>query len=87
MNSVQIQISEPKAQENTGLNTAIEGMVKNNEQIVKTVRTVMTRTDYSPDRLLQVQYDVSVLLLHQQLLCRTAELGANTFKNFLQMQI
>lgn len=70
-----------------GVNNAAKALVNSHESAIKTVKTVMTRTDYSPERLLKIQYETGVLFLREQMLCKTAELSANTFKNFTQMQI
>lgn len=81
--------SEPKQlPESDGVkNATASNMVKTHEEAIKTVRTVMTRTDYSPERLLEVQYKTGVLFLREQMLVKTAELTANTVKNFTQTQV
>lgn len=70
-----------------GFKNVVNSMIDNHEQATKTVKTFMTRTDYSPDKLLMVQYKTGMLLLREQMFCKTAELSANTFKSFTQMQL
>ena len=74
-------------QEAPTLKTMVNDVVKNHEVAAQTVKTFMARTDYSPERLLAIQYRSGMLFLREQMYCKTAELSANTFKNFTQMQI
>lgn len=46
-----------------------------------------SRTNYTPEKLLSFQYKTGFLLLREQMFARTAELSANTLKNFTQMQV
>lgn len=80
------QTASPKPNE-TNLKTIISEIVKNHEAANQSIKTFMTRTDYSPEKLLTVQYQTGVLFLREQMFCKTVELSANTFKNFTQMQV
>lgn len=73
--------------EPVNLTSMVNDVVKNHELSTKTMQTFMARTDYNPERLLAIQYKTGVLFLREQMYCKTAELSANTFKNFTQMQI
>ena len=53
----------------------------------KDINSFMDNTAYSPEKLLKVQYKTGVFFLREQMFCKTAELSANTLKNFTQMQI
>jgi hypothetical protein len=69
------------------LKHAVSDMIKNHEVATESIKTFMTRTDYSPEKLLKIQYKTGIFFLREQMFCKTAELSANTFKNFTQMQI
>jgi hypothetical protein len=71
----------------TNLKTMVNDVVKNHEAAAQTIKSFMARTDYSPERLLAIQYRTGVLFLREQMYCKTAELSATTFKNFTQMQV
>ncbi|HXW53714.1 MAG TPA: hypothetical protein VEL47_06385 [Myxococcota bacterium] len=66
---------------------AVNEMIDNHEMATKSVKTFMTRTDYTPEKLLAIQYKTGLLFLREQMFSKTAELCANTFKNFTQMQV
>jgi hypothetical protein len=69
------------------LKKLIKDVVKNHQIATRSIKSFMTRTNYSPEKLLKMQYQTGVLFLREQMFCKTAELSANTFKNFTQMQI
>lgn len=69
------------------IKSVVNDMVNNHEMATKSIKTFMTRTNYSPENLLAIQYKTGMLFLREQMFCKTAELSANTFKNFTQMQI
>lgn len=69
------------------LDHVMKGVIKNHEAANSSIKTFMTRTNYTPDRLLEIQYKTGMLFLREQMFCKTAELSANTFKNFTQMQV
>jgi hypothetical protein len=81
------RLSINKPQENLNLKSMVNDVVKNHETAAQTIKTFMTRTDYSPERLIAIQYRTGLLFLREQMHCKTAELSANTFKNFTQMQL
>jgi hypothetical protein len=80
-------LSGTKPQANLGFPKAINDMIHNHENAKEFLKTFLTRADYSPQALLQIQYKTGFLLLHEQMFCKTAELSANTLKTFIQMQI
>lgn len=82
--NAEISLKEPKG---LSIKKGFSYMINNHELATKSLKTFMTRTTYSPEQLLAVQYKTGVLLLREQMFCKTAELSANTFKNFTQMQI
>lgn len=69
------------------LKDAVVSMINHHEVASKSIKTFMTRTDYTPEKLLGIQYKTGLLFLREQMFCKTAELSANTFKNFTQMQV
>jgi|GEM_PF-2544892 len=69
------------------LNHAINEMINNHEMATKSIKTSMARTNYSPEKLLAIQYKTGILFLREQMFSKTAELSANTLKNFTQMQV
>jgi len=71
----------------TTLTHVVKDMMDNHEQATKSIKSFMTRTDYSVEKLLAMQYKTGLLFLREQMFCKTAELSASTFKNFTQMQI
>jgi hypothetical protein len=71
----------------SSITDVVNHMVDNHEMAIKSVRTFMTRTDYSPEKLLAIQYKTGILFLREQMFSKTAELSANTVKNFTQMQV
>ena len=72
-----------------GLSTKklLDTMIDNHEQATQAVRTSMLRTDYTPEKLLNLQYKTGILFLREQMFSKTAELSARTLKNFIQMQV
>lgn len=72
---------------NLSLKSTFKDIVNNHEQAAKAIKSFMSNTDYSPEKLLKVQYKTGVFFLREQMFCKTAELSANTLKNFTQMQI
>lgn len=77
----------PPSASSASLTNVVKDLMDNHEQATRTIKTFMTRTDYSADKLLAIQYKTGLLFLREQMFCKTAELSANTFKNFTQMQI
>jgi hypothetical protein len=61
--------------------------VNNHQKAIKTVEKFLVNTDYSPHKLLKIQYKTGVLFLREQMFCKTVELSANTIKNFTQMPL
>lgn len=69
------------------IENAVRDAIKNHEMVTKSVKNYLSHTNYSPQKLLEVQYKTSVYFLREQMFCKIAELSTNTFKNFTQMQI
>lgn len=65
----------------------IRTVVNDHEMATKTVRTFMTRSDYSPEKLISIQYRTGMLFLREQMLSKAAECTANALKGFTQMQV
>jgi hypothetical protein len=65
----------------------LNDMAINHEAATKSIKSSMVRTNYTPEKLLNFQYETGILLLREQMFCKTAELSANTLKNFTQMQV
>jgi hypothetical protein len=76
-----------KIEQRLNLKTLTNGVINNHETATKAIKAFMTKSDYSPERLIAIQYRSGVLFLREQMYCKTAELSANTFKNFTQMQV
>jgi hypothetical protein len=61
--------------------------IDNHQKAVKTVEKFLVNTNYSPHKLLKIQYKTGLLFLREQMFCKTVELSANTIKNFTQMPL
>lgn len=69
------------------LKKVLNDMMDNHTKAVSTVKDALATSEHSPDKLLQIQYKTGVFFLREQMFCKTAELCANTLKNFTQMQV
>lgn len=61
--------------------------IDNHHKAIKTVEKFLNHDEYSPSKLLKVQYKTGILFLREQMFCKTVELSANTIKNFIQMPL
>lgn len=68
-------------------NLSIVNAIDNHHKAVKTVEKFLNHDEYSPSKLLKVQYKTGILFLREQMFCKTVELSVNTIKNFIQMPL
>ena len=61
---------------------AVNSMVSNHEMATKSLKTFMMQKNYSPEKLLSVHFKSNIFFLREQMFTKTAELSANTVKNF-----
>ncbi len=71
----------------TGFNKIFTTILSNHEASAKAMSSSLVRKDYTPEKLLKSQFNISMFLLREQMYTKTAELSANTLKNFTQMQV
>ncbi len=84
---VDMSTPNPPSAPSSTVTNVVKDLMDNHEQATRTIKSFMTRTDYSVDKLLAIQYKTGLLFLREQMFCKTVEHSANTFKNFTQMQI
>lgn len=56
-------------------------------EAMRTINSFMADQSLSPQKMLGIQYKTSLLLLREQMFCKTVESCSNTLKNFTQMQV
>ncbi len=81
------QVANMKPPQNISIHSLTQEVVHNHQKAMQTIKTFMTRTDYTPDRIIAIQYQSGILFLREQMYSKAAEQSANTFKNFSQMQV
>lgn len=69
------------------LGKALDQITTENQQNAQTLKSFMSNSTHSPEKLLAIQYHTGVMLLREQMFSKTAELCSNTFKSFTQMQV
>lgn len=77
----------PQNLNTSGLNKIFTSVLSNHEASAKAMSSSLVRKDYTPEKLLKSQFSISMFLLREQMYTKTAELSANTLKNFTQMQV
>jgi len=70
-----------------GINKIFTNILSNHEASAKAMNSSLIRKEYTPEKLLKSQFNISMFLLREQMYTKTAELSANTLKNFTQMQV
>lgn len=82
------EVAPATAPAKNGINQVITDAINNHENATNSIKDfIKTRTNYSPEKLLAIQYNTGIMLLREQMFTKTAELSANTLKNFSQMQV
>lgn len=80
-------LKRKQASISNGIEQTIAQVSRNHENSTRSLKSFMTEKNLSPTKLLAVQYETGILLLREQMFCKTAELCSNSLKNFTQMQV
>ena len=80
-------LSQKKLISSSDINNFFTHILSNHQASAQAINTSLIRKDYTPQKLLESQFTISMFLLREQMYTKTAELSANTLKNFTQMQV
>lgn len=69
------------------INKLFDHILSNHESVNAAMQSSVVKKRYSPEELLEKQFEIGTLLLREQMYAKTAESLTNSLKNFTQMQV